>query len=267
MHRLLLIINLRTAVVVLLAIISTWTCSHYGLMANFSVTFLLTAVIFPVVFSIHSAYERREKALKDYATLKSNGRSLFLALRDWIEQPQPGSLSQMRDKLESLFDNLVRLLTSDQSAIEDNQLQVYQAFSDLSRFIRTDMRQQKMAATEVSRVNNYLNEMILAFESIKHIYQYRTPVTLKMFGDFFVVLVPVLYGPYFAYSGQEYTSGLLYVMPVLFSIVLTALVNIRTQLENPFDQFGEDDVVFNTRRFISTLEEDPQGFGGEKIEK
>jgi hypothetical protein len=235
------------------AIASTWLCSHFNLTANFSVTFLLTAVIFPVVFSIHSAYERREKALKDYATLKSNGRALYLALRDWIDQPDPDALQAMRNKLESLLNNLVQVLTGDQRAIENNQRQVYESFSDLSLFIRTDMRQQNLAVTEVSRVNNYLSEMMLAFESIKHIYQYRTPVTLKMFGDFFVVLVPIIYGPYFAYSGQEYSSGLLYVMPVLFSVVLTALVNIQTQLENPFDQFGEDDVVFNTRRFIASL--------------
>ena len=256
MRRLFLIINRKTAIVVVLSILSTWFCKQFGFLANFSVTFLLTAVIFPVVFSIHSAYERREKALKDYATLKSNGRALYFALRDWIDQPQQESLQTMRNELQGLLGNLVDLLTSDQDSIESNQQKVYKSFSDLSRFIRTDMRLQSMAATEVSRVNNYLNEMMLAFESIKHIYQYRTPVTLKMFGDFFVVLVPIIYGPYFAFSGQEYSSGLLYVMPVLFSIVLTSLVNIQTQLENPFDQFGEDDVVFNTERFIASLEQD-----------
>ena len=71
-----------------------------------------------------------------------------------------------------------------------------------------------------------------------------------------MILVPVIYGPYFAFSGEQYSSGLLYVMPILFSIALTALVNIQTQLENPFDQFGEDDVVFNTQRFIASLEQD-----------
>ena len=71
-----------------------------------------------------------------------------------------------------------------------------------------------------------------------------------------MILVPVIYGPYFAFSGEEYSSGLLYVLPIRFSIALTALVNIQTQLENPFDQFGEDDVVFNTQRFIASLEQD-----------
>jgi hypothetical protein len=168
----------------------------------------------------------------------------------------------MRGNLSILLESIVQLLTADPLAIEENQGRVYRAFSNLSRFIRSDMRHRQLASTEVSRVNNYLSEMMLAFESIKHIYQYRTPVTLKVFGDFFVFLVPVIYGPYFAYSGLEFSAisgvgasgALIYVMPVLFAVVLTALVNIQTQLENPFDQFGEDDVVFNTCRFIDSLE-------------
>ena len=49
---------------------------------------------------------------------------------------------------------------------------------------------------------------------------------------------------------------MLYVMPVLFSIVLSALVIAQTQLEYPSDQLGEDDVVFSTQRLIVSLEQD-----------
>ena len=256
MLRLLLIVNLRTAIIAVLAIASTWVCRHFGLTADFSTTFLLSAVVFPLAFSINSAYERREKALKDYATLKGNGRALYFALRDWIEHHPPGTLEALRNHLEALLNRLEKMLVEDQTAIETNQIPVYQSFSDLSHFIRSDMRQQNMAPTEISRVSSYLSEMILAFESIKHIHQYRTPVMLKMFGTFFVALIPVVYGPYFAYSAQDYSSGLFYVMPLMYSVVLTALVNIQDQLENPFDQYGEDDVVFHTERFIASLEQE-----------
>ena len=71
-----------------------------------------------------------------------------------------------------------------------------------------------------------------------------------------MVLIQGIYGPYFACSGQECSSSLLFVMPVVFSIVLTALVNIQARLEKPIDQFGEDDVMFNTGRFIASSEQD-----------
>ena len=37
--------------------------------ANFPLTPLATAIVFPIVFSINSAYKRREAALDDYGAL------------------------------------------------------------------------------------------------------------------------------------------------------------------------------------------------------
>jgi len=60
--------------------------------------------------------------------------------------------------------------------------------------------------------------------------------------------VTVNYGLYFTFGEQDCSSGLLNVMTVQFSILLTALVNIQPQLENPLDHFTEDAVVLNTQR-------------------
>ena len=66
--------------------------------------------------------------------------------------------------------------------------------------------------------------------------------------------MPPLYGPYFSYMTDSYFMGLQYVMPVMFAVIMTALVNIQEQLENPFDQYGEDDVRFNVDKYIASLE-------------
>ncbi len=95
--------------------------------------------------------------------------------------------------------------------------------------------------------------MIIAFEDVKHIYQYRTPRTLSAFSDFFVSVLPILYGPYFAAIAQDYSGILIYVMPVLFTIILVSLDNIQEHLENPFDQIGEDDIVINAEKFVERL--------------
>ncbi|MFP6874605.1 MAG: hypothetical protein VCA55_13980, partial [Verrucomicrobiales bacterium] len=87
----------------------------------------------------------------------------------------------------------------------------------------------------------------------KHIYQYRTPRTLSAFSDLFVSVLPILYGPYFAAIAQDYTVSLVYVMPVLFTIILVSLSNIQEHLENPFDQIGEDDIAINAEKFVARL--------------
>ena len=97
--------------------------------------------------------------------------------------------------------------------------------------------------------------MVVAFESVKHIYQYRTPRTLRAFSDFFIIVLPLIYGPYFAYQAVEYESPLLtFVMPVLFAVILTGLDNIQSHLEDPFDQIGPDDVAINAEKFIELLD-------------
>jgi hypothetical protein len=96
--------------------------------------------------------------------------------------------------------------------------------------------------------------MIIAFEDVKHIYQYRTPRTLSAFSDFFVTVLPIVYGPYFASIAQDFSIQLVYVMPVLFTMILVSLDNIQEHLENPFDQIGEDDIVINAEKFVQRLE-------------
>lgn len=68
-----------------------------------------------------------------------------------------------------------------------------------------------------------------------------------------------MYGPYFVYVGKDFSSGLIYVMPVLFAVILVSLDNIQSHLENPFDQVGQDDVMINAEKFADRLRGGAQG--------
>ena len=96
--------------------------------------------------------------------------------------------------------------------------------------------------------------MIVSFEELKHIYQYRTPLTLRAYSKVFINILPVIYGPYFADVTSNKSLGMAFVLPVLFSLILVSLDNIQEHLENPFDKVGEDDVSFNSKKFISGLD-------------
>jgi hypothetical protein len=112
--------------------------------------------------------------------------------------------------------------------------------------------------------------MVVSFERIKHIYQYRTPLSLRAFSDFFILVLPIIYGPYFAYLAVEYkAASMAYIMPVLFAVILTGLDNIQTHLEDPFDQIGADDVSINAEKFVELLscgEDDMTCIGVQKLQ-
>jgi len=248
-----LLINFKTIGISLLAVLSTYACIYWDIKANFPLTLIATAIIFPIVFSINSAYKRREMALDDYASLKSHGRSVYFATRDWLDDTNPEKQERCRVLLGDLLRSTRELFSAPRTQSHEREESVYSCFSDLSQFIRVDLRQAGLATGEVSRCNQYLSKMLLAFEQIKHVYQYRTPRTLRTFSDFFISVLPPLYGPYFAYISTDFSPGLTYVMPVLFALILVSLDNIQAHLENPFDQIGQDDVMINAEKFVDRL--------------
>lgn len=253
LKRIFLIINFKTVVITFFAVVSTYLCQVYELTADFPLTLIATSIVFPIVFSIGGAYKRREVALDEYGNIKAHGRAIYFATRDWLEDPSEETLKKARELLGGLLSSCRQLFSEPVESLRVNEDSVYKDFSNLSKFIKNDLRKAGLASGECSRCNQYLSKMFVAFESIKHIYQYRTPRTLRAFSDFFITILPPLYGPYFAYISKDYSLGLGYVMPVLFSVIFVSLDNIQEHLENPFDQVGEDDVTINVEEFIERL--------------
>lgn len=248
-----LVINTKSALISLLAILSTWLSIRFGVTADYPLTLISTAVVFPIVFSIGHAYKRRENALDEYGAIKAHGRALFFAARDWLPENNDARVGDVKTIMGQLMVTCRAMFKSPLSEMPMHEKQVYAAFSDLSGFVKR-MRADGLPSGECSRCNQFVSKMVISFENIKHIYQYRTPRTLRAFADFFIVLLPVLYGPYFAYEATGYASGLTYVMPVLFSLILVGLDNIQHHLEDPFDQIGEDDVAINAEKFVELLD-------------
>ncbi|MBN4082100.1 hypothetical protein JYT21_00190, partial [bacterium AH-315-B15] len=155
--------------------------------------------------------------------------------------------------------NFRTMFTSEQEDLVENEGKIYVNFSEFSLYIKEDLREEGLSSGECSRTNQYLQKMMVSFESIKHIYQYRTPRTLRAFSNLFIKILPVIYGPYFAWLALEKIPvasqgyDLEYVVPVLLTMILVSLDNIQEHLENPFDQVGEDDITFNVEKFVDRL--------------
>jgi hypothetical protein len=251
--RVFLIINLKTLVITALSIASTTFCLHYHIKANFPLTLISTAIVFPIVFSIGGAYKRREVALDEYGAIKAHGRALYFAVSHWLENPPQTLKAELKESMNGLLSACRKMFNQPVSALEENEKEVYENFHRLSLFVK-EMRTHGLPSGEASRSNQFISKMMISFERIKHIYQYRTPRTLRTYSDIFIVILPIIYGPHFAENATNFNYGLQYAVPILFSVILVALDNIQSHLENPFDQQGEDDVQINAEKFIRNLE-------------
>jgi len=251
--RFFLIVNLQTLIISILAVTSTYLCIKFKWEADFPLTLIATSIVFPIVFSIGGAYKRREAALKEYAAIKGYLRAIYFVSRDWIPNVKVDNVDKMENLIKQFFNNFKTLFLNSKKEMNKNEKAVYDNFSDFSLYIKHELREEGLSSGECSRTNQYLQKMMISFESIKHIYQYRTPRTLRSFSNLFIKILPIVYGPYFALKSEEMASGLEYVIPVLLSMILVSLDNIQEHLENPFDQVGEDDITFNVDKFVQNL--------------
>ena len=207
-------------------------------------------MVFPVVFSIDSAYKRRERALWMLSDFKAHVLAIYLASRDWLEGNEEFE-EEIKNNLIGVYESIREIFTN---GSEKTQLNIYKKISDLSLLMKK-FRALELPSGEISRVSQYISKIAIDVENLASILRYRTPVTLRAYSKVFIYSFPILYGPYFASVSGHYSPNLEYMMPVLFSFILVSLDNIQSHLENPFDQVGEDDIVFDVEEFSRIIDE------------
>jgi hypothetical protein len=223
-----LIINYKTFIITALAVISSYLCYHLGLTAKFPDMLV-------------------------GADFKGHAIALYYATRDWSADKN----NDLPDQAKQIIIEMMRLMrdmfkTNHHPLWIENETKIYQLFSRLSG-LTMEMRKYGVQSGEISRVSQYVSKIIIAFDNMKIIHNYRTPITLRTYSKVFIYIFPIIYGPYFASTFNDYSASLEYVMPILYSFILVSLDNIQDHLENPFDDVGEDDIVIDAEETAKLL--------------
>lgn len=247
-----LIITWKTYVLTTMSVLCSYLCFTFGLTAKFPDMLVGVAIVFPVVFSIGSAYNRREAALQRWADFRGHAIAIFFATRDWPTDKVNDLPQRTRELTAEMVHHTKELLTAKDQSWEEREKDFYQSLSRLSE-MTMELRKYGVQSGEISRVSQYLSKMVIAFDNLKIIYQYRTPKTLRTYSKVFIYAFPIIYGPYFASTFHDFSASLEYVMPVLYSFILVSLDNIQDHLENPFDQVGEDDIHIDSTETLRIL--------------
>ena len=239
------VVDHQTIIVSLLAVGSTWACLYFKLNADIPTGLIGLAVVFPIVFSINTAYKRREEALKYFSGLKAHAVAIYFVHRDWVPGEE-GKESEHAGRIRQIIESILSLLRDDLKQTgrrKENFQKVFEAFSSLSKSHEV-LRQAKLPANEVSRANQYLAKMMVDYERMRNIATYRTPVSLRAYSSVFLNIFPIAFGPYFATLciKSESFPAIGYIVAVLYSLVLVTLDNIQEDLEDPFDEVGTDDI-------------------------
>lgn len=236
----------KAATVAFLAGLSTYWSYKFDVLVNLNGINLVTvAVVFPLVFAVNAAYQRRQHALRSLDILKGTAFSLRLCFALWAKANRPSrDLLKAADVvLEKFFADLKRYLSHKKLSLEVEE-EVITTFVALSILVE-NLRADSVPPPELSLANRLIRDMVVEFETLKTMHVYRTPTSLLFYIKSFLILIPIVYGPVFAYISKESghaSYGIL--LAVLFAVVLIALDNTQDVLENPYDGLSPDDIQF-----------------------
>ncbi len=247
------IINYKTFLMAILSVVSSYLCITYEIEAQFPFYLISIAIVFPIVFSIDSAYKRREQALQFYADLKAHAISYYLAARDWVGDKDPNISQNVKTQVIGIFKKISENFLKTAEEAKASEKDVYKSFSKLAKDLE-DYRKIGVSGSELSRMHQYVSKMMISYGVVRNIFFYRTPLTLRAYSKIFIYSFPVLYGPYSAYTYFDFPyHNMAYIIAILYSIILVSLDNLQEHLENPFDQVGEDDIHFEVEELEDVL--------------
>ncbi len=247
-----LIINHKTLIVSVLSVVATYICVRMDIHADISLSMLSMAIVFPIVFAINSAYQRREEALGYLAGIKGHCVSIFLAVKHWGDKELASHelIVTTSLHLNNVVGEIKNYLITEKFG--PYEFKVYHAISSLSKNLQK-MR-KILNASEMSRINEYVSMLIVDYENLKTIREYRTPITLKTYSRAFIYTFPVVFSPFFASTIGVFSFPIItYLIPLVYSFILISLINIQDHMEDPFDGIGEDDIKIEPERFGSLL--------------
>ena len=236
-----------------ISLLATYLCAHFDLTGDMPTSLIGIAVVFPIVFSINTAFQRRDRALELYGVINANLASIFFNHIHWCKYNKLNK-KKISEELKNYILKLLALIKKDLvNETKDKKLKkdIYECFSFFANK-NEELRYVGITPTEIGYINFYLKDVISSYENLSAISDYRTPKGMRAYSKIFLNIFPIIFAPYFANLNQE-ISFLGYVVALLFSTVLVILSNIQDNVENPFDFKGLDDIDLDKENRFKNL--------------
>lgn len=236
MNKFLALFNYRTVIIIIVACVSCWLTIYFQIRIHYHLILYSLLVAFPMVFSLQSAFKRREKAL-EYMSQFTGSMQLIWQCLLLSKKITPEVATASKTKLIKTADTVLDHLKSDHTSMED----VYRQMHELHEFMRAN--RSEIGGRILLRISRYMNnvyESVVYLESQK---THRTMNALRFLSLIIVHIFPLLQaGVLLNVFTPTYPAWAIYPVSIITSVLLITLFNIQENMEYAFDQRGFDDV-------------------------
>ena len=237
------VFNLRLFIILLETIIVLKLYKIFSIKIDIDLTILSIAIVFPLVFSITSAYQRRQDSIRHYTGFRNKIIDLtnLIYSVDTIKEEEYNSLF---NKLLELQNDLNNILLNSLNHIESSRKYREQRKNIFIQIINLKNKFNEREKDSIIRVKN---ELFYDIEMLNGIRLHGTPLSLRIYCLIFIFISPFLFSSNEFFVIGDFSSDILsLIVSLTISFILMALYNVQDYIENPFDQKGLDDLKINS---------------------
>ena len=243
------VFNYKLLFILLETVLVFFLYEKYKININVDYTIMSIAIVFPLVFSITSAYQRRQDAIDLYLEFRNkiiDLTNIFYAVEN-IKAKDYNQLFNLLQEVQSMLNTY--LIDSDS---ENSFDQIREKRKEVLLII--DPHKKLFNEREKDSLIRVKNELFLSAEKIRGIKIHGTPISLKKYCLLFIYFSPFLYNS--QSTVNDFDWSLFSPIPLLFSMVISfvlmTLYNVQDYIENPFDQEGLDDLKIHSIKVDKT---------------
>eukprot|EP00292_Cryptomonas_paramecium_P013545 CAMPEP_0113670346 /NCGR_PEP_ID=MMETSP0038_2-20120614/5086_1 /TAXON_ID=2898 /ORGANISM="Cryptomonas paramecium" /LENGTH=217 /DNA_ID=CAMNT_0000586353 /DNA_START=182 /DNA_END=832 /DNA_ORIENTATION=- /assembly_acc=CAM_ASM_000170 len=208
--------------------------------------------IFPLVFSVQASYQRRERALAALASLKGIIFTIYLMFKTWDKQGTGKPADEIQEFFNKLVEDIVTFLRTkptQENEVECAQLAhtVYDGFTTLAEKVNQLVPAAgytKSGEGGMSRLQQYVRDLINHFENARAVRDSETPVGLRLFCFALIHCSSIFLAPYWNHFCKRQKHSMLpagvgceagYFVACFYVLINLTLYRVQRELEDPFD--------------------------------
>jgi predicted membrane chloride channel (bestrophin family) len=238
------VFDIKMLLLLLETILIYFLYNNYQINIELDFTIMSVAIVFPLVFSITSAYQRRQDSIKEFAIFRNkiiDLSNIFYSV-DKTKKTDYEKLFFSLVELQDIFVSYLKKSTSDNkyNKVREKRKEI---------FLIIDSYKKLYNEREKDSIIRVKNELFQSAEKLRGLKIHPTPISLRKYCLIFIFLSPLLYNTQLVsqnistgYVSETFISLL---MSIIVSFILIALYNVQDYIENPFDQKGLDDLKLN----------------------
>lgn len=235
------VFNYRILIILIETVVIYYLYDLYQINLEIDFTIMSIAIVFPLVFSITSAYQRRQDAINVFAEFRNkivDLTNIFYAVEKIKKEDYDKLYGVLMEAQEILIDYLKNPNTTKEFNALRQKRKTILVFIDAYKSLFNEREKDSLIRVK--------NELFLTAEKIRGIKIHGTPISLRKYCLIFIYLSPLLYNSQLIVARETLGINIETIISLLFSLVvsfvLMALYNVQEYIENPFDQKGLDDL-------------------------